>query len=570
METLSWIFSLQDRLSGPASKMSGSLQAVQARLGGLSKALSGTDSKALASAGPWVRLTGSVNGSLTAFGEVIGAMVPIGAVAGIAAAGVLSIVAAVGALDVALVKGGLGLAKFGLEQVQFQENSVIALSALSGIKDKGAADAKGNELFGRSVSFAQLTPFDTKSTVTTMKTLLSQYKQDDAETIFAAVSDAVTLSGGGGQQAMQLATAFKKATNGQHFSGEALREIELYASEAGATTMNISAELAEQLHVPQEQALKLIETGRVDSRQGLLAVLNAIRTKTGQELGGATRTAKGSVTQLLSNLEDRFEELFLTQQKLASMPGVVAFKSVLKNLGDVLDTSNASGKELQKTVLGIFNDSLVQSLQSFTGDDGLKKMQGLLHDASVAVDHLGDALHVAMGFNGGLISGLASGLGLGQDLFSGPFDQKKVAALSAEFETMGKSIGSAVGHLVRLLGYVDKLVDASTLLGGFGPGAFIAKLDGGHSVGDRLGQFYHQYISPPVSGPAPISTEPDFQVKSMVSLPEQQGRTVQQNIRVENKIQVPPGTTAQQGQAILDHVSNNLAVHLDHADPNPV
>lgn len=579
METLSWLFELQDRMSGPANRMSKGLSGLRAGLDSLSKTLKGNDDKALEAAGTWTRLVGSFNGGIGAAGGLIASLAPIASVLAVISAAAFGAIAAVGGIEVAFLKGGAALAEFGLEQVQFKENALLSLKFAAG------SDAGAEKMFRRGVGVAEVTPFETKPVISALQKLqVGGLNSQSAEGLYALAADFSTFAGTGSSGLGGLTTLFTQMRGRGKIDQRHLDEImNAGGAAAGLDTQGVLGQVMKSQNLGSTDQARAVLEKQGGADIGLQAIFDLYQQKLREKydpnaLVGQVSVDSGTktISGLYTTLKSRFADLFLTLDGLQNLPGVEAFKGALRNITSLLGTTSETGKGLQSVVTSIFSDELLSTFKSFSGPEGLEKMQELLREAGVAIDHLGDGLQIAIGFGKGMASGIAEGLGLGKDLFDGPFDKTKVAELVRQFENVGHFIGEAIAKLAKLLGLAARFADstgigtafdpnASTLdrLGG-GVGALHALYDPTAAVGSFLGSelggggqtesdLGGQYFQP-VKSQVPNRIEP---------------ASATQNNTISVTVNAPTGLSAQEvGDATAAAIGPQIPLILDQGDAN--
>jgi len=466
MERLAWVFDLIDKVSNPAKTAGSALSQLQAQL----KAVQNTTGKAqggLTGVGGSIKaLDGLLKGIGNPLEAAFGPLPGISAAAGVATGAMHMLLGVVVALSVALGAGAAALVNFGIEQTKFQENTIQSFRMLSGLKGQAAQDS-AEGLFQRAIQFGQYSPLDTRQSVETFQRLRSSFTQKQTETLYAGLSDLVSMSGTGDAGGKALVTALSQIKAAGSLKGQDLMQVLNVSGLAGIGRLQIGAEVAKLKKVSTEAGAQMLEGGILKSDEAIVAILNAIRTKTGAELGQYSIDQANNLGGAIINLKGRFEELFLTVRNLSDLPGIGYLKDAINGLSDALKTTSASGKSLQSAVVGAFNAILttVAGDPLFGGD----RLAQTVESAAVAFQQFGAVVQVGLSGVLGLVDGLAEGLGLGKEFMGGPFDPAKVVVLAEKFRTMGESIGSFAAMVFNffkpIITFFDQLLSGEWLAG---------------------------------------------------------------------------------------------------------
>ncbi|WP_434048060.1 MULTISPECIES: hypothetical protein [Sorangium] len=117
-----------------------------------------------------------------------------------------------------------------------------------------------------------------------------------------------------------------------------------------------------------DEVRKLITARKIDADTGILAVLDAIREKTGRPLGGAAKEQAKTISGMLEMLKGVPQELF---DEVDTSP----LQSALANVFAFLDSDAGAGLKSSLTnMLSTLFDTL---FGSFSGEDGKKRVEDL-------------------------------------------------------------------------------------------------------------------------------------------------------------------------------------------------
>lgn len=130
----------------------------------------------------------------------------------------------------------------------------------------------------------------------------------------------------------------------------------------------IIEQIGKKLGKTNDEVRKLITARKIDADTGILAVLDAIREKTGQPLGGAANQQAKTISGMLEMLKGVPQELF---DEVDTSP----LQSALANVFAFLDSDAGAGlKSSLTTMLSTLFDTL---FGSFSGEDGKQRVEEL-------------------------------------------------------------------------------------------------------------------------------------------------------------------------------------------------
>ncbi len=315
MDKLTWLFELQDRMSGPASKMERSIS----RLGNAMQ--EGKADKFAAS-------LKTVEGSAKKAGDATRKLADEGFSFGQFATGL----AAAGTIAAGLAVAG---GKWMLDGLRFKEDTSAGFEAMLGSKD--AAD----RVFKMATKFAAITPFKTSEVVGMANSLLTRgFKENELETLMKGVGDVGAMLGTDKMQSV-IGALGKMRASGQ-VTGETMQML----ADAGVNSKLVYASLATQLGKTEEQVKQMMSAGKIKDAEGIKAAMDAIaKGLSGGELGGAMDAKSKTLSGLLSTLESAPEDiLFALGDKLAPM--VDPIKGIIKKGIELLGPEAAGGKAI--------------------------------------------------------------------------------------------------------------------------------------------------------------------------------------------------------------------------------
>lgn len=359
MEKLKWLFELIDNMSGPAKKISKSLDSVSSSLdktgrdafGRFTKQGSGASGLFSKVLGPKLTAAfGSIGESIkSAFaparrdemgrflkqGKGLQALEGIGS--GLASFG--GALAGVGA-TAAVAAGGLAIVggKWALGALSFKENTLAAFKAMLG------SSKEAQTTFAAAQKFAAETPFTTDQVVGSFQKLITGgFRGDQLTTLMKAAGDVGSLMGT--DKMDSVITALSQIQAKGKLSGEEMMQL----AEAGISQKVVYETLAKTLGKTTDQVRALGEAGKISSAQGIAAITETIRTTlSGGELGGAMAAQSKTLSGLFSTLQSvPFDLLMAIDETTALAP----LKDFVVSLTAALSPDSEAGQR----IIAIFN-----------------------------------------------------------------------------------------------------------------------------------------------------------------------------------------------------------------------
>ncbi|WP_437591489.1 hypothetical protein [Sorangium sp. So ce1000] len=130
----------------------------------------------------------------------------------------------------------------------------------------------------------------------------------------------------------------------------------------------IIEQIGKKLHKTNDEVRKLITARKVDADTGILAVLDAIREKTGKPLGVAAKEQARTISGMLEMLKGVPQELF---DEVDTSP----LQSALANVFAFLDSDAGAG--LKSSLTNMLSTLFETLFGSFSGEDGKKRVEEL-------------------------------------------------------------------------------------------------------------------------------------------------------------------------------------------------
>lgn len=382
IEGLKWVMELMDRTSGPARKVAQSLNAVRVaqdsvrtaasraastkspldsiergirRRRGAREAVFGRELEAFA------RQQGQATGSSSAFSSVLGG---VGSALMVAGAAAIAAAAAIGNV-------GASAARSTVELAGFQESTMVAMQTMLGSREAASAE------FNRSLSIARLTPFDTRNVVSMRRQLVGAGFRNSAErdVMTGVLADLSALNPEDSTVMQRLGLAVGQIRGAGRLRGQELNQL----VQAGLSRDALFQEVGAAMNLRgapvavNRQVAALMEQGRITDRIAFAALARAtMRMTNTTAVGQFSANQSGTITGLLSTLGSAVPELLLGQDaggtRLFESAGMTSFKSFLKQVVELLSSTSATGRRLQRIMRG-----LVDEVFGLFADDKTKK-----------------------------------------------------------------------------------------------------------------------------------------------------------------------------------------------------
>ncbi len=439
MKDLQWQFELFDKMSGQADRITLALDKMDKALGGTKK---NTDS-----------LQNSFGGFSGPVGTVVGGLKWLTSTAIDAGFAVASI--------------GAGFARAAVDAIGFKESTLVSFKAMTGSWDQA------NDIFARSMKFADLTPFGSKDVVQQMKMIMGAgFKQERAEDIFAALSDVAAVSGGGAPAMQGMLAQMAQAKAVGKFQMQDLKAIMTHAGPAGVSLSDLYDNLAASTGRDRGGISADLSAGNIDAEQGIQALLEVIQTKVSKgKLGQASLDQGTTIAGLISTIESFPEKLFYGIDLNGT--GIKAFKGFLVNVIDAFNKVTATGGKLQ-VFMNKLTDSTGGLFEALAGPNGAERLERIFNTVIDGVDYFFDAFGDGLGEAGKILKQMVEGRG-GVDGFA------------ESMRMLGRVAGDVAVNLTKILGLLLDMAKAYDMIA-HGNGVevlFRQNLPGGNFLMDK-------------------------------------------------------------------------------------
>lgn len=363
MTTLSWMFRLTDRVTGPARQITRELRGVRSELSGLSLSRGGAGARGGIDT---VRSAiGSLARSVTdsrapvmnlrqGMSEVSRSGISMQSVMGAAGSTLSMVATAAAAAGAAILGVGAAGARSAIDLARFQENSMVTLRTLL-----GSDDAARNE-WGRAMEFARRTPFDTQDVIRMRTGLVSAGFSDSRErdVMSAWMADVAALNPNNSSAMQQALLIISQVRANDRAMGNDLMQL----GNLGINRRDIFREIARgrglqnvESAAVSRQMGALVSAGRVNSNEFLRALVTSMSARTGGTgVGALTGNMNGTIEGNLSNLQSSLADLLLGNEggrrSFFQGAGMTEMNRALGDTVALLAASSSTGARLQKVL----------------------------------------------------------------------------------------------------------------------------------------------------------------------------------------------------------------------------
>jgi len=280
--------------------------------------------------------------------------------------------------------------------------------------------------------------------------LAGGFKQHEIPTLLRAMSDSAAATGAGAEKFDEAVGALRRINSEGRITEKTMRALSAVGVPAGA----VYKRLADTLGVTADEARALVRAGKVDSSNALWAVVGGVADKRSRgALGSAAEEAvEESGAILMEKVKARWERYF---DDLYETKGFGAFKGFLRNVIGALDTSSATGKRIAESIGGAFDRIFTGLFGGLSGPDGLGGVERIVEKLGTGIDVAGFAIK---GLGAGLSEALTPALESLGLAFEGPLDPARASQIETNFRALGKTIGRVVERVAQLVGKLDDLL----------------------------------------------------------------------------------------------------------------
>lgn len=413
MNRIEWIFSLIDRVSGPARKIQHSLQGVERSLQMAGRASSGLmsirDHAAVASAS-----LANLERSVTGLRRLL-----------------------VGGL----ITGSVGIAaKSIVDQVGFIEQQRIALSTMLKSPIKGEATLEW------AIKFADITPFDTTEVLQSTRLALAMgFTTSQIEKLLTTLGD---TAAGTGSRLDDLVMIFGQMRAAARLDTQDLNQL----AERGIGAWEY---LAKGLGKSTAEIRKMVEQGQIDSATGMRILIQGMQ----RDFAGLMETQSRSIFGLVSTLRSRMQTIAF---RLDRGKALEPFRKLLSNLVELTDFSkppgSVIGERLEAGLAGLFKAAFGPLASATEPKAAAAAIEAFLNRATAAVERARAVWPRARAAIGEFIAGVQAGFGILEGVWA--VIQPGIALLGrliGRFGAVSSTMSGAEGGTLRLLGALAAL-----------------------------------------------------------------------------------------------------------------
>lgn len=454
MKKLEWLFAIMDRVSGPTSQMTKTLDAYKKKLEQLDGTTKNTERSSTS-------LFEKIAAGVTALGSLVGMVTSL-------ARGLLDVGESAG-------RAAYGFGEFVIGIGAEHESSMVALRTVLG------SQRQAQEVFNESLRIAQQTPFDTADVIRDRTQLvLAGFTANESRVLYGAAADIGAALGP--DRMHTLMGAFQRIGASGGITGEAWQAIDSSGLGRRAIFEQMARRMGRtQLLNNQRQLRAWAEPmiQHMSSDQALSLIVQTISTKFGggRPVGSFAAAQSATISGIVSNLRSLPHDLFIGLN-IEQIPGIVAFKQFLLDFMDAIQGAGTRGIRL-KVVLSEIIDDLFGGLFQ----NGAQGMSGAVDLIVTGLERFERVLRVivplARSLFGGFMSALVGHLsesirGVGGDIGSLPLEEQQ-----RRFEQMGRRAGDALGSIIDAIGRI---------MGELGRAASSTSPDDSFTrIGERLG-----------------------------------------------------------------------------------
>lgn len=255
----------------------------------------------------------------------------------------------------AIVGAGKALDDFGDKAIKSFGERSSAIRAYTTLL--GSASMAETE-FAKAQQLAARTDLTAEATQKAQQQLLvAGLRGPTKDALLLGGLDLASITPGDKNEALK---SFARATGQVAQKGKLQSEELLQLAEGSSLGSGfVKAELQKILGVKDNAAVdKKLQKGEVNSDQGLLAIQRAILAQLGtQQLGQYATGSSGSLTGLISNRDESFENL-LKSFDSEVIPAVTRYKEALTRQGEALDTTREQGQNAVIVLQDFSNTSI--------------------------------------------------------------------------------------------------------------------------------------------------------------------------------------------------------------------
>lgn len=420
---IGWIFDLIDKMSGPASRIADSVRRVETNTAATASAIDRLVNK---SGRGLLSLASDLGNVVSGFAH--GAQMIGGLVGGI--------------YDV-----GMGLARAAIDAASFRAEMRRGFEIAAG-------PGGGDRLIGDAIHFAEKFSRDSHDMMSQFLTLMQGgFSEQESGTLINAIED--LAAAGQGNKTGAIINAIRQIRGKGVLQME---ELQQQLAESGINVGEVLSIIGESRKMTGMEVRKLVSKGGVASGEGVNAIVEFIRRRysRGGVLGASGVEASEGIAGLERVLQAR-PKLFFGQ--LEKSKGLEAYRKMLLAFRNATSPESEAGRRIIERVGDSFNRVFKQLFGSFEGAEGAAKVERFIERVLGGFERFVAGVQVGWGFLSGVIGSVTKGIAPAlDDLFNGPMDPKKIAAMTSSARDFGRAMGAAVLEVVEMIRSLGELL----------------------------------------------------------------------------------------------------------------
>ena len=218
---------------------------------------------------------------------------------------------------------------------------------------------------------------------------------------------------------------------------------ELIGASGGVLDKNtVMQNIADNLAIGVDDIAAAFRGGEVTASSGLNAVLRAIQSQSGGQVGLGMLRQADSLGGLIARLVDLKNQMIFSLD-LGHSAGFQALQGTLKNILSLFDEADGAGQRVQASLLRAFDDLFFRLVGDLSGGDGRTKLEEVLSKVLSNVEFFWDAF----------LAGIDGVKAFIQSFFAvlDPTGKKDFTALSETLKMIGSALGAVAAQTIDIL-----------------------------------------------------------------------------------------------------------------------
>jgi hypothetical protein len=350
-------------------------------------------------------------------------------------------------LSVDLTKTG---AEWALEATTFKQQSIVALEAITGTKEKA------EELFELTQRSSMFTGVNSEDALKFTKMLATAHitNAQDVENLQSFVADSVARTNNPAA-ALKLEKLITNLASGNQvkFGAAEIKTLQMAGFNRNDILNSIGAKLGVKGNEDQvmAQLAAMAKSKSLDGKRVLDAMMDVDEKANGGQLGKAAEASSLTADKLLSKFSEVRKMLF------QDMGGEEGWKKMTGSMNNALQsvdpTRSAAGQELKGSLESFGNGIMDALFGDLSGPQGAQKMEEAVHMVSQGLQFLGDVLQPMIKLGKAFFDGLMEGLQEIGNPFGtgGALDPSLIEMLKTGLHGAGLIVAEMVGYFGHLI-----------------------------------------------------------------------------------------------------------------------